>query len=197
MENTANNLAQAIEVLKNGGVVAFPTETSYGLGCDATNEEAVARVAAMKSRPKKFKMALVVKDLEMARWCGELNDMILPFAKKHWPGPLTILLPNANKELTDWSVLNGTVGVRISSHPIAMELAEALGKPLIATSANKHGEPSCYSVEAIKEQLEGQSDQPDIYVDGGVLPEVPPSMIIELVDGEVVVHRPGSFKLRA
>ena len=85
--------------------------------------------------------------------------------------------------------------MRISSHPIAQRLVTALGKPLVATSANVHGHSAAYSIEEARKQFAQRDDGPDAYLDGGVLPEVPASMIIECVKGEIVVHRMGSFKL--
>lgn len=195
MEPKVLTTEEAIAVIQSGGVVVYPTETSYGIGCDATNKAAVEKVAAIKGRPKKYAMALIVPDMETAKWCGTVAPAVEAFASRHWPGPLTILLPDANEALSDWSVQNGTVGVRVSSHPVALALAKGLGKPLIATSANVHKKPSSYSIEEAFKQFSQGDVQPDGYIDGGRLPEVPASMIIEWSDGEIVVHRQGSFKL--
>ena len=173
----------------------FPTETSYGLACDATNHDAVERVIRIKDRPDNSPVALIVQDIDMAHWCGNIDPALETFTGRHWPGPLTIVIPGANDTLSPFCLRGDTVGVRVSSHPVAQALTEGLGKPIIATSANVHGKPAAYTVEAAKEQFEGKDQKPDYYLDGGELDPVPPSMIIELVNGEVIVHRQGSFKL--
>jgi len=195
MSVTKAQLEEAIRQLKQGGVVIFPTETSYGIACDATNHQAVERVMRIKQRSDTMPMALIIADMSMAQWCGQLDPALEELAKRHWPGPLTVVVPNANRDLSPLCLRDGTVGLRISSHPIAHALTEGLGKPIVATSANRSGCPSAYSVAEIQEQFANQQDQPDLYLDGGTLEPSPPSMIIELVNGEIVVHRQGSFKL--
>ena len=195
MELDHKQMQEAVDILKEGGVVVFPTETSYGMAVDATNHDAVARVMKLKARPDHMPLALIVKDLEMARWCGTVDPELEQFTERHWPGPLTIVVPDANMELSLHCLRDDTVGLRVSSHPVAQALVHGLGKPIIATSANVHGQPAAYTVAEAKAQFAGKEDEPDMYLDGGTLDEVPPSMIIELVNGEVVVHRQGSFKL--
>ncbi|MEK7108165.1 MAG: L-threonylcarbamoyladenylate synthase [Patescibacteria group bacterium] len=189
------DMERAIATLKNGGVIVFPTETSYGIGCDATNAHAVARIMQIKRRPADQSLPSIVADRAMAAAYGTIDPALEPILSVHWPGPLTVVLSNPHPSLAPHCLHHGTVALRISSHPTAHALVQALGRPVVATSANVHGLPMAYTVEEARRQFAGQEDQPDVYLDGGVLPEVPASMIIECVNGEIVVHRKGSFKL--
>ncbi|HBU27732.1 TPA: threonylcarbamoyl-AMP synthase [Candidatus Uhrbacteria bacterium] len=195
MKTTKAQLEEAVALLKQGGVVVFPTETSYGIACDATNHLAVERVMRIKQRSGDLPMALIISGMDMARWCGILDPELEALAKRHWPGPLTVVVPEANEALSPLCLRQGTVGLRVSSHPVAHALVEGLARPIVATSANIHGKPAAYTVQEVQEQFAHQAEQPDLYLDGGTLEPLPPSMIIELVNGEVVVHRQGSFKL--
>lgn len=189
-------LQKAVSLLKSGGVIVFPTETSYGLGCDATNLEAVERLGKMKWRPEDQAMTIIVADLEMAKEYAQMDPAEIEFAEKHWPGPMTLVLHNASEKLAPWCRrVKNTVGVRVSSYELATALTRELGRPIIATSANLHGHPSCYDVDEVNKQFDGE-DRPDCIVDVGALDRGnPPSMIVELVNGEMIVHRKGSFRL--
>lgn len=195
MQPSAEQMQEALEVLRSGGVVVFPTETSYGLAADATQHAAVERIMRIKQRADEMPVALIVADQEMVEWCGMLSPELRTLTSRHWPGPLTVVIPEANPALSPYCLREGTVGVRISSHPVAHALTAGLGKPIVATSANVHGQPAAYRVENARAQFAESADQPDVYLDAGVLEPQPPSMIIEMVRGEIVVHRKGAFKL--
>lgn len=193
MQPSQEQIAEAVAVLQNGGVVVFPTETSYGVAADATNHQAAERAFAIKQRAHSAPSGLIVATVEMAKWCGRMDAPVEELAEKHWPGPLTIVLPEANDALTPLCKRDGTVAVRVSSHPVARALAEQLGKPILATSANIAGQDPAFTIDQAREQF--SDNEPDLYLDGGPLEPSPPSMIIEWQDGELVVHRNGSFKL--
>ncbi len=195
MEINEEDVERALATLKQGGVLVFPTETSYGLGCDATNPQATERIMRMKDRPRDQALSVLVSDRAMVEVYGKVDPVLESIIGKHWPGPLTIVFPTTNPFLSPDCVHGGTIAMRISSHPIAQRLVTALGKPLVATSANVHGHSAAYSIEEARKQFAQRDDGPDAYLDGGVLSEVPASMIIECVKGEIVVHRMGSFKL--
>jgi len=190
------DVQEMIDVLKSGGVVVYPTETSYGLGCDATNVAAVARIFAMKGRPKaKGVTALLPKD----EW-GDRIGLVWPpelrlLAEKYWPGPLNIVLPAvAPSKIVPAHLTNGTLAVRRSSHPIANALVDALGVPLVSTSANISGEPDQYSAQAIYDRYMQQALRPDLIFDAGEIPKTAPSTLVKLGDdGTVVVLRQGEI----
>jgi len=196
MKKVSNEtIKKAVEILKNGGVIVYPTETSYGIGCDATNHAAVEKILKIKGRPENKPMAAIVEDIEMAKLYGEMGEIETRLAEKHWPGPLTIVLQNAPETLSPHCKRGTTSSVRVPDSEIALALVKGLGRPIIATSANIHRGETCYNPECVKEQLKNQEHKPDMYVDAGKLPIRPVSMIIEVINGEIVVHRQGSFKL--
>ncbi|HJN84930.1 MAG TPA: L-threonylcarbamoyladenylate synthase [Patescibacteria group bacterium] len=190
-----NSLEEAIKVLKDGGVVVFPTETCYGIGCDATNTEAVKRVKAIKKRSSDMPIRVIVKDMEMAEQYGEFSETARMLAERHWPGPLTVVMPAGEKKMSSELAQDGSVGMRVSSDPLVSKIVAGIDVPLVATSGNVHNCPSTYKVEDAVAQFEKSGMEPDLYFDGGELEFTPPSMVIEVIDGEVIIHRQGSFKL--
>jgi len=187
--NTA--LKQAIEVLKAGGVIVFPTETSYGLGCDATNAKAVRLVFELKGRPEGKGTPLIVDSLATAEKWGVFSGSAKKLAKMHWPGPLTLVVPVKGKIVSD-VLQDKTVALRVSSHSIARALAKGLGKPLVATSANLSGRPPCYSVTAFLKQIPEGFDG---IVDAGSLPKRKPTTLAKVVGDKVEVLRQGKIRL--
>ncbi len=206
-------LAHAVDVLKRGGVIVFPTETSYGIGCDATNAKAVRRVFRVKGRPDGKGTPLIVDSLAAAERWGKFNLVARKLAKKYWPGPLTIVVPVTTPGVVSGLVLQGkTIALRVSSHPIARALARGLGRPLVATSANLSGEPACYSVRAFRRQIatahshhpqpllkkEGRvsiTKEVDVIVDVGALPRQKPTTLVRVVDDYIEILRQGKIKL--
>ncbi len=207
-------IQSALDTLRRGGVVVFPTETAYGLAADATNTRAVERVLAIKGREEGKTVALIASDLTMAERYLEFSSRLHELAREFWPGPLTIVakaksggagsLPVRQAggfagKGTDLSSAvireNGTVALRVSSHPVAARLSRDLRVPIVATSANRSGESSCYSVPAARQQLDSQSLQPDLYLDGGVLPRRKPSTIVKEVGRRLEIVRQGSAVL--
>ncbi|MEK7632233.1 MAG: L-threonylcarbamoyladenylate synthase [Patescibacteria group bacterium] len=187
-----------ISTLKSGGVVVYPTETTYGIGCDATNVAAVDRIFAIKGRPQaKGVTALLPKN----EW-GDRIGLVWPpalreLAEKHWPGALNVVLPAAApSEIVPAYLTNGTLAVRRSSHPVANALVDALGVPLVSTSANISGEPELYSAKEIFDRFSGEAIQPDVIFDAGELPKRAPSTLIVWDDARgVVVLRQGEIQV--
>ena len=140
---------KAAEVIKKGGLVAFPTETVYGLGADFLNKQAVARVFAVKKRPKHKALTVQIADIT---YLEKLTDNIPTFAyqlmSKFWPGPLTLVLPGKTKE-------NETIGVRIPSLPVAQALIRACQTPLVVPSANFSGETAARTPEEVLQSFDG------------------------------------------
>jgi len=149
-------LAAAVDLLKGGSLVAFPTETFYALGADALNPEAVQRVFAAKGRPQGMPLPVILGHREeVARVAAALPDGAAALMDVFWPGPLTLVLRAADglppRLLGDGS----TIGVRVSPHPVALALARACGRPLVATSANRSGQPPPATAAEIEEHLGG------------------------------------------
>jgi L-threonylcarbamoyladenylate synthase len=183
-----DQLDQAIELLKDGGVLIFPTETSYGIGCDATNDAAVKRVFALKDRPAHKGTPLLLPDADSADTYLVVTQQMQDLMKEHWPGPLNIIGEVAmNSPVSELCTEEGTQTVRVSSHPIAAALSKGLGRPVVATSANVYRTPAIYNSVDIEGQLEA-----DAYVDAGALPEQPASTIVKVTrDGMEVVRQGG------
>lgn len=186
------SIEEVRDVLKRGGVVAHATETCYGLACDLTNPDAVERLFGIKRRPANLPVSALFPSIEEAKRYVEWNDRAEELARDNLPGPLTLILPS-RKDAPFRLFLaprhTGTVGVRVSSHPLAFELVQAFGRPLSTTSANISGQPNLYSIEEIKNQFKNAKMKPDIVLDSGQLPRNPPSRVIDLSgEGEIVVR---------
>ncbi len=141
---TPEAIADAARILREGGLVAFPTETVYGLGADATQGEAVARIFEAKGRPRFNPLIVHVADLDAARDLAEFGEDALALARRFWPGPLTLVLPRAGHARVSELATAGldTVAIRVPAHAIARALIEAAGVPIAAPSANKSGRVS-------------------------------------------------------
>lgn len=189
------DLAEAVEILRAGGVLIYPTETSYALGCDATNDAAVARVFAIKGRPEGKGTPLILPaDIDIREYV-QANEQVFRLADKYWPGPLNIIVPRSKDSLVSTRCeTDGTQSVRRSSHPVAATLAHLLGKPLVATSANKSGAEAIYRThDALLEFVTGE--QPEALFDVGDLPRVPASTTLKVEGDNIDVIRQGSIIL--
>ena len=186
-------LARAADVLRDGGLLVFPTETFYGLGCDPRNEEAVARLAAAKGRPPDRPLPLVIGCLSQLP--GVATGLEPPFAEladRFWPGPLSLVLPAANGLAGPVTAGTGTVAVRWTSSAPAQRLALAFGGGLVATSANRSGEPpSCTAAEAAR----ALSGRVDLVLDAGRTPGGLPSTLVDLTRRPPVTLREGAVPL--
>lgn len=195
-EHLEPQIEKAIAVLKQGGVVVFPTETAYGLAADATNEAAVERVCKIKGRVPET-LPIIAATRDMAESVGYIPQVLRRLADRYWPGPLTLLIPAARGVLAPGIVNNDQIAVRVSSHPVAQALSAGLGAPIVSTSANVSGQPTGYSVADVQAQFLHQSHQPDLYLDFGSLdPSVPPSTIVGVDDyGYPEVIRQGTIEI--
>ena len=183
------SIQKAVSVLRSGGLVAFPTETVYGLGADGLNPEAIARIYEAKGRPSTNPLILHVADIEAAeRLVCDWPDIAQELADKFWPGPLTIILP-ASKLVPDIvRAGNPTVALRSPNHPIALELLRAFNGPLAAPSANKTTETSPTKPEHVLNSMGGRID---VILDGGRTSSGIESTIINLAETPPRLLRPG------
>jgi len=187
---------KTLAVLRQGGVVVYPTETAYGLGTDATNSHGVARLASIKRRSINAPFSIIVSSLAMAEQYCQFSAAARRIVNEHWPGPLTIIAGTKSiNGLSEHCVRHRTVALRISSHPVADMLVRRLSRALIATSANISGQPTCYSINTVRRQFKKQLLQPDYYLDHGVLPRRKPSTIISISGGQVKVVRQGGVRI--
>jgi len=177
--------------LADGGLVAFPTETVYGLGADATNAFAIARLYQAKGRPAFNPLISHVGDLAAARAVGRFDDTALVLAETFWPGPLTLVLPRAGGCAVAELATAGleTIAVRIPSHPIALAILNAFGRPVVAPSANLSGHVSPTTAAHVQGDLDGHID---LIVDGGPVEVGVESTIVGCFD-EPMLLRPGGL----
>jgi len=182
-------IAAAARVLGDGGLVAFPTETVYGLGADATNGEAVARLYAAKGRPRFNPLIAHVSDLQAALRLARFSKEATLLAGIFWPGPLTLVLPKADgcpiAELA--TVGLDSIGVRVPDHLVAHDLFAAFGKPIVAPSANQSGHVSPTTAQHVLADLGGRID---LIIDGGATSVGVESTIVSCLDAPTLL-RPG------
>nr|WP_253308478.1 L-threonylcarbamoyladenylate synthase [Rickettsia endosymbiont of Ceutorhynchus assimilis] len=151
---------KAAKFIKSGGVVAFPTETVYGLGADATNEEACLKIFRLKNRPAINPLIVHVASLEHAKTIGEFNEIANLLANKFWPGALSIVVPLKDTADIAPAVTAGlkTVALRMPAYPLALELIEKVGRPIAAPSANPSSYISPTNAQHVKEHFSGNSE---------------------------------------
>jgi L-threonylcarbamoyladenylate synthase len=184
-------IERARSALSAGQLVAFPTETVYGLGADATNDHAVAKLYAAKERPSFNPLIAHVADLAAACRLAQFNAEALKLAEVFWPGPLTLVLPKLRGCAVGQLATSGldTIAVRVPAHPVAHDILVALGKPVVAPSANRSGRVSPTSAKHVQADLAGRID---LIVDGGASPLGLESTILAS-GGRTALLRPGAI----
>jgi L-threonylcarbamoyladenylate synthase len=187
----AEKLARAVRVLCEGGVVAFPTETFYGLGADARNETAVEQIFRIKGRNFRNPISVIVADdREVIPLVEEIPAAAQILMKTFWPGPLTLVFRASSSVLPRLTADTGKIGIRVSSHPLARLLARGLGGPLTATSANLSGGPECSSADAVIRAL---GEFPGSVIDGGETPGGAGSTILDVTVSPPRILREGAI----
>jgi L-threonylcarbamoyladenylate synthase len=173
-------MREAIRVLKKGGVVIYPTETSYGIGADFSSGKARKKVYSIKGRGKEKKLSVIVSNLAMISKIATIDEDAQALIRKFMPGPLTLVV----------KAKRGTIAFRIPSNKFALTLTERFGKPITATSANISGKPQIYEIIKIIQTFNGKVD---LVVDAGDLKKKKPSTIYDVVNKKLL--RRGPVKL--
>ena len=186
----AEEIVFAVAALRRGEIVAYPTETFYGLGVDALDELALARLRALKGRDGKAISVLVDGPAMLAEICQEVPPLAVELMQRHWPGALTIALP-AKRGLPSALVEGGCVAVRQSSHPTAQALVSQLGRPLTTTSANRAGQAPATTDEAVEEIFAGRCR----ILHGGATPGGAPSTLVRVRGSRLEVLRRGAIEI--
>ena len=171
-ECSAAAINKAAEALIAGNLVAFPTETVYGLGADATSEEAVSKIYKAKGRPADHPLIVHVSSLNsLSDWAVDIPEYAIQLARDFWPGPMTLVLKRSGLAKDFVTGGQGTVGLRVPNHPLALSLLQSFeklgGKGLAAPSANRFGAVSPTDAGAVKEELESYLNSEDLILDGG------------------------------
>ncbi|HJR57329.1 MAG TPA: L-threonylcarbamoyladenylate synthase [Rhizomicrobium sp.] len=188
----ADTIAEAARLLARGRLVAFPTETVYGLGADATNGEAVAAIFAAKGRPHFNPLIVHITDLNAARRQADFTPAAEKLAAAFWPGPLTLVLPRRDDASVSLLVSAGldTVALRMPAHPVATALLKAAGHPLAAPSANASGRITATNAMHVAQEL---GSKVDLILDGGATPLGLESTVIGFDSSKAVLLRPGAI----
>lgn len=194
---TKRDLAAALEVLRNGGVVVHPTESSYGLAVDPANPAAVRRLFALKGRPDGKPVLVVAASVGQALRHVGLSRSMRRLAERHWPGPLTVVGRPLSSLLSGGGRSGKAAGVaiRVPASCWARALAAGLGRPVTSTSANVSGSSPAYSAAAVRRAFAGSALKPDLMIDAGTLPSRPPSTLVRERRGRIEVLRAGPVRV--
>ncbi len=195
---TADTISNAAQALINGHLVAFPTETVYGLGADATNEKAVSRIYSVKGRPLGHPLIVHISSInKVDQWATDIPDYAIKLAREFWPGPMTLILPR--KEIAKDFITGGqnNVGLRVPAQPIALSLLKKFeelgGQGIAAPSANRFGAVSPTTANAVSEELAEYLDSEDLVLDGGQCLVGIESTIIDCTSTLPKILRPGAI----
>ncbi|HAR48746.1 MAG TPA: threonylcarbamoyl-AMP synthase [Smithella sp.] len=184
-------LSRAAEILAGGGIIAYPTETFYGLGVDATNEKAIEKIFAVKGRDLKNPISLIIgKPDDIYPLVKNVPETAKILMAAFWPGALTIVFQASDKISPLLTAGSGKIGLRISSHPIALKIVQKLKKPLTATSANLSGTPECSLASEVIKQI---GDKIDAILDWGETQGGKASTIIDVTCDPPVILREGTI----
>lgn len=186
-----DELADAIEAIQRGGLVAMPTETVYGLAADATDPAAIARVFEAKGRPTDHPLIVhLAEGSDLERWAPEASPAARELAATCWPGPLTLIVPRSDLLPAEVAGGRDTIGLRVPAHPMARELIRLSGVPLAAPSANRFGAVSPTTADHVRNDL---GDAVDVVVDGGPCPIGVESTIVDTTVEPVQILRAGAI----
>jgi len=187
----SSDIAKAAEILKAGKLVAFPTDTVYGIGANAFNKDAVERIFTAKGRDSKKPLQVLIADKDDLNFIVEKqSDTLHRLTEKFFPGALTIVV-QAKEDFPRWVTCGlDIVGVRMPSNPIALEIIKAFGKPIAATSANISGLPDPKDAQQVLEYLDGKID---LILDGGATPDDIPSTVIDISVNPPKILRQGKL----
>ncbi len=182
---------RAVTILTDGGIIAYPTETFYGLGVDATHEEAIGKIFAVKGRNFKNPVSLIIaKPEDINMLVTDVPETAKKLIDAFWPGALTIVFQASDTVSPLLTAGTGKIGLRVSSHPIALKIVQNMKKPLTATSANLSGAPECSTASEVTGQIGGKIDA---ILDGGKTPGGASSTLIDVTLNPPVVLREGSI----
>jgi L-threonylcarbamoyladenylate synthase len=194
----ADTLSSAAESMKNGALVAFPTETVYGLGADASNEKAVARIYEVKGRPQDHPLILHIASMnDINYWAEEISDYAIALARAFWPGPMTLIFKRSENAKDFVTGGQETVGLRVPDHTLALGLLQECKKigvhAIAAPSANRFGHVSPTTADAVQEEIGAYLARQDLILDGGPAQVGLESTIIDCTGDAPKILRPGAI----
>jgi L-threonylcarbamoyladenylate synthase len=181
-------IEKGVKILQMGGVIAFPTDTVYGLGADAFNSTAVERVYEIKNRPKHRQLPLLIADVErLTTLADPIPEIAWFLARQFWPGGLTLVLPKIDS-LPTYLAPGPTIAVRVPDHPVCLALIHHLGNPIIGTSANISGHPAALTAEEVGQQL---GEKIDFVINGGKCSGGKESTVVDITREPPIILRQG------
>ncbi len=195
-------ITDAANFLRTGGIVIHPTETCYGIACDMTNVDAVRRMFTLKERPLSQPVSALFASIDASKEYVDWSERALELGKKYLPGPLTMILPVHDEKkmsihpVVDVDPSSLTLGIRISSNNVAMDLAKQAKIPISTTSANVHGKPEPYSLEDLLAQFSKEALEPVWMLNAGTLPHAKPSTIVSIKGDTMTLVREGDVCIR-
>jgi len=187
-----NGIRVVYDIIRKGGIVVFPTDTVYGIGCDPYNQDAVNKIYKVKGREKMKRFPVLAyskKEIQSIAYFDRISEKI---ADKFWPGPITLILKVKDKKIEESLGLEGKIAVRIPNHPCVLALLKDC-KLITGTSANYSGQSSFYDSKKIVDEFSGY----DILLDGGKILDPGESTIVEVVKDELKIIREGKIKLES
>lgn len=183
-------IQRAVEVLEKGGLIAYPTDTVYGLGCDLMNKNAIERLYQVKGMQKNKNLAFICHDLSDIAKYAVVDNSTYRLLRHHLPGPYCFIL-QATREVPKMVLTKTkTVGIRVPNHPVIIALTQALGRPIISTTAARPGEDAMVDPTEIRDEFKGL----DLVLDGGAGGTLP-TTVVDLSEGQIVVVREGAGSL--
>jgi len=188
MNTSQRDLEEGISILKKGGVIAFPTDTVYGLGADAFNSVAVQRIYEIKDRSESNPFPLLIADMkQLAALAEPIPELARFLARQFWPGGVTLVLSKIDS-VPAYLASGPTIAVRVPNHPTCLALLQDLARPVIGTSANLSGQPPALTADEVRQQL---GDRIDLIIDGGECPGGKESTVVDITREPPVVLRQG------
>lgn len=191
LRDSEEAIIEAAKIMLDGGVAVFPTDTVYGLGCDATSESAVRKVFKIKGRAESKPLSVLVRDLEMAKKVAFIDRKLERALGVVWPGAVTVVLWRRHKLPAILSANKETIGLRIPDYKFTFCLAENMGRPFVATSANISGQQATTRIGDVIKYFEKNSVRPDIILDAGDLKFSEPSTVLDLTTDKPKITRIG------
>lgn len=198
-ERCDNVIERAAEVIAAGGIVVYPTDTSYGLGCDPRNRDSLERLIAVKRRDRRIGFPLLFADETQCELYHDFQSLERVIAKVFWPGALTLIAEPRSDVPAHITAGRSTIAIRVPDHIVPRRIARKIGGPIVGTSANRSGGPSPFSLSVALEQL---GDEVDLYIDGGPASVRDNSTIVGVEDAEtegdplnIKVYREGALPI--
>ena len=191
LRDSEKAIVEAAKIMLAGGTVIFPTDTVYGLGCDATNEQAVKKIFKIKGRKETQPLAIIVRDLAMAKKVAFVDRRLEKALNIIWPGAITVILWKKYKLPEVLTAKEQTIGLRIPDYKLTQFLAENMGRPYVATSANISGKQATNKISEVLKHFENNFLKPDLILDAGNLKCCEPSTVLDLSKEKPKIVRVG------